>query len=75
MGPEVVKTLSSLDSMERSNMQRKKQEATVSMKEGKTLDRERIVEALRTRSCRVRSFKKEGEEEKKEEEGRREEGR
>ncbi|MBP9892132.1 MAG: hypothetical protein KBG84_09515 [Planctomycetes bacterium] len=54
--------------MEKATWDKKKQEATVSMKEGKTLDKEKIVKAFEDSKYEVRSFKKEGEEEKKEEE-------
>jgi hypothetical protein len=54
--------------VEKAAWDKKKQEATVTMKEGKTLEKDKVVKAFEDSNYEVRSFKKEGEEEKKEEE-------
>ena len=53
--------------MEKATWDKKKQEATVTMKEGKTLEKEKVVKAFEDSNYEVRSFAKEGEAEKKEE--------
>jgi hypothetical protein len=53
--------------VEKATWDKKKQEATVTMKEGKTLEKEKVVKAFEDSNYEVRSFAKEGEVEKKEE--------
>lgn len=53
--------------MEKATWDKKKQEATVTMKEGKTLEKAGVEKAFEDSKYSVRSFAKDGEEEKKDE--------
>ncbi|KAA0216616.1 hypothetical protein EDM80_04185 [bacterium] len=52
--------------MEKATWDKKKQEATVTMKEGKTIEKDAVVKAFEDSKFSVRSFAKEGEETKEE---------